>query len=61
MVLLRVWVRYPCDDPDIYAEENKQKLQECLLKKANVDKRCEAIEDEWMEASEALQELSDSL
>ena len=48
-------------DPDIYAEENKQKLQACLLKKADVDKRCEAIEEEWMEASEALQELSENL
>ena len=48
-------------DPDIYTEASKQKLQDCLLKKADVDKRCEAIEEEWMEASEALEALSNSL
>ena len=48
-------------DPDIYADSNKQKLQDCLLKKADIDKQCEAVENEWMEASEALEELSRQL
>lgn len=48
-------------DPDIYTETNKQKLQDCLQKKVDVDKRCEELENEWMEASEALEELSNSL
>ena len=48
-------------DPDIYTDNNKNKLQDCLLKKADIDKRCEAIEEEWLEASEALEELSNSL
>lgn len=48
-------------DPDIYDEKNKQKLQDCLLKKADIDKQCEAIEEEWMMASEALEELRNKL
>ena len=48
-------------DPDIYNDANKQKLQDCLLKKADIDKRCEATEEQWMEASEALEELNNSL
>ena len=48
-------------DPDIYTDDNKQKLQDCLLKKADIDKQCEAIEEEWMEASEELEELRGSL
>ena len=48
-------------DPDIYSEHNKQKLQQCLLKKADADKQCEAVETEWMQASEELEELISEL
>jgi ATP-binding cassette subfamily F protein 3 len=48
-------------DPEIYNEQNKQKLQDCLLKKADVDKRCEAVENEWMQASEELEGLTSEL
>ena len=48
-------------DPDIYADNNKQKLQDCLLKKADIDRQCEAVEEEWMEASEELEALRSSL
>ncbi|MCK5002545.1 MAG: ATP-binding cassette domain-containing protein [Gammaproteobacteria bacterium] len=48
-------------DPDIYAEANKQKLQDCMLKKADIDKQCEAAENDWLEASEALEEVANSL
>ncbi|MDH5710909.1 MAG: ATP-binding cassette domain-containing protein, partial [Gammaproteobacteria bacterium] len=48
-------------DPDIYTDSNKQRLQDCLLKKADIDKQCEAIENEWMAASEALEQLSQQL
>ncbi|MCW8830930.1 MAG: ABC transporter ATP-binding protein, partial [Gammaproteobacteria bacterium] len=48
-------------DPDIYTEANKQKLQDCLLKKADIDKRCADAEELWLEASEALEELNNSL
>jgi len=48
-------------DPEIYAESNKQKLQDCLFEKADIDKRCEAAEEQWMDASEELETLSNSL
>lgn len=47
-------------DADIYSEHNKQKLQACLLKKADLDQRCEAAENLWLEASEELEALSSS-
>jgi ATP-binding cassette subfamily F protein 3 len=48
-------------DPEIYSEQNKHKLQQCLLEKADVDKRCEAVETEWMLASEELEDLTAEL
>jgi ATP-binding cassette subfamily F protein 3 len=45
-------------DPEIYSEHNKHKLQQCLLEKADVEKQCEAVETEWMLASEALEDLT---
>lgn len=48
-------------DPEIYSEQNKRKLQECLLEKINVDKQCCAVETEWMLASEELDDLSADL
>ena len=45
-------------DPEIYSERNKSKLQGCLCEKADVEKQCDAVEAEWMIASEALEELS---
>ena len=48
-------------DPEIYSERNKRKLQDCLLEKADVEKQCEAIETEWMLASEELDNLSAEL
>jgi len=48
-------------DPEIYSEQNKRKLQECLLEKADVDKQCETVETEWMLASEELDDLTTDL
>jgi ATP-binding cassette subfamily F protein 3 len=48
-------------DPEIYSEPNKRKLQDCLLEKADVDKQCEAVETEWMLASEELENLTTDL
>jgi len=48
-------------DPEIYSEHNKRELQDCLLEKANVVQQCEAVETEWMLASEELDELSADL
>ena len=45
-------------DPEIYRAENKYKLQACLLKKADIEKQCDATETEWMRASEELEELT---
>ena len=44
-------------DPEIYSEHNKSKLQACLLEKAEMDRQCMAVEDEWLQASEALEKL----
>ena len=44
-------------DPAIYSEQNKHRLKDCLLEKADVEKQCDALEAEWMQASEALEEL----
>jgi ATP-binding cassette subfamily F protein 3 len=48
-------------DPEIYSEQNKSKLQQCLLEKADVDKQCEDVETEWMLASEELDDLTTGL
>ena len=42
-------------DPAIYEERNKRELQQCLLEKADLDRQCEAAEEEWMAAAEALE------
>ncbi len=39
-------------DPNIYTEENKQKLKKALLQKREIDTSLEDIEMQWMEASE---------
>ena len=44
-------------DPALYSEENKRKLQDCLLKKAEIEKQCDALESEWLLASEELEAL----
>jgi ATP-binding cassette subfamily F protein 3 len=48
-------------DPEIYNDQNKRKLQACLIEKADVDKQCEAVETEWMLASEELDDLTAGL
>jgi ATP-binding cassette subfamily F protein 3 len=45
-------------DSAIYLEHNKRELQQCLLEKAQLDKQCEAAENEWLQASEALEALA---
>ena len=45
-------------DSDIYAEQNKQKLQQLLLEKADLDKKHEADEFKWLETSEQLENIS---
>ena len=44
-------------DSGLYAAGNKQQLQILLLEKADLDRRCEQLEQEWLEASEALEAL----
>jgi len=41
-------------DPDIYAEANKSSLKELLAKKGNIDGDLHTAEEQWLEASEAL-------
>jgi ATP-binding cassette subfamily F protein 3 len=43
---------------DIYGEQNKQKLQQLLLEKAELDKTHEANELDWLDTSEELEKFS---
>lgn len=45
-------------DSDIYGEQNKQKLQQLLLEKSELDKTHEASELDWFDTSEELEKLS---
>lgn len=45
-------------DSDIYAEENKQRLQQLLLEKADLDKAHDDAELEWLDTSEELEKSS---
>lgn len=45
-------------DSDIYAEKNKQKLQQLLLEKAALDKAHENAELDWFDANEELEKIS---
>ena len=42
-------------DGTLYADSNKQQLKKLLLEKAVLDNRCAALEQDWLEASEALE------
>lgn len=44
-------------DNDIYAEKNKQQLQQLLLEKARLEKAHESNELDWLEANEELESL----
>ncbi len=48
-------------DPEIYNDDNKRELQDCLLEKADLTRQCEAVETEWMQASEELEKLTAAL
>jgi ATP-binding cassette subfamily F protein 3 len=39
-------------DPDIYSEQNKEKLKALLLKKSDIDGQLEETEMAWMDAAE---------
>lgn len=45
-------------DSDIYAEKNKQKLQQLLLEKAALDKAHDNAELDWFDANEELEKVS---
>ena len=45
-------------DNHIYAEDNKQKLQQLLIDKSELDKVHEVMELEWLECSEELENIS---
>ncbi len=44
-------------DTTIYAEENKQRLQQYLHEKTNVDKQFEVAENDWLQYSEEMENL----
>jgi ATP-binding cassette subfamily F protein 3 len=43
-------------DPDIYLEQNKDKLKKLLLEKSSVDKNLDQVESEWMELGDEYEE-----
>jgi ATP-binding cassette subfamily F protein 3 len=45
-------------DSDIYTDQNKQKLQELLLKKTDLDRSHETAENEWFEYNDELDNIS---
>jgi ATP-binding cassette subfamily F protein 3 len=45
-------------NPDIYTDENKEDLKKTLFEKSQVDKDLEAVETQWMEISEELENTS---
>ena len=42
-------------DSDIYADNNKQKLQQLLLDKSDFEKNHENLENAWLELTEELE------
>jgi len=42
-------------DGALYVDANKQQLKTLLMQKAELDSRCEALEQDWLTASEALE------
>ena len=44
-------------DNDVYAEHNKALLKALLIEKAELDSHCDQLEQDWMEASEALEQM----
>ena len=48
-------------EPEIYREENKDRLKRVLLEKAEVDGQCEARETDWLELSEQLEAMRASI
>jgi len=48
-------------DPDIYIEENKEKLKTTLLEKSQSDKALQEIEADWMESSEEYEEAMQAI
>jgi ATP-binding cassette subfamily F protein 3 len=53
-----VVINQQLSDSDIYTEQNKKKLQQLLLEKAELDKNHEANELDWLDASEKLENIS---
>ena len=45
-------------DNDIYADKNKQKLQQLLLEKSDLEKSHENAEIEWFEVNEELEKIN---
>ncbi|VAW82029.1 Bis-ABC ATPase YheS [hydrothermal vent metagenome] len=44
-------------DTDLYTESNKEALKAILVEKAQLDAHCDQLEQDWMEASEALEQM----
>jgi ATP-binding cassette, subfamily F, member 3 len=52
-----ITINQQLSDNDIYAEKNKQKLQQLLLEKAELEKTHENMELDWLNANEELETL----
>jgi ATP-binding cassette subfamily F protein 3 len=53
----RVQLENQLADSQLYTDSNKDRLKALLLEKAELDSRCERLEQDWLEASEALEAL----
>jgi ATP-binding cassette subfamily F protein 3 len=47
-------------DTGLYSDDAKDRLKALLLEKAELDSRCERLEQDWLEASEALEAMQGS-
>jgi ATP-binding cassette subfamily F protein 3 len=47
-------------DSQLYSDSNKDRLKALLLEKAELDSRCQRLEQDWLDASEALEALQTS-
>ncbi len=48
-------------DSDIYTDRNKEKLQQCLQEKADIDKKFSTAENDWLQFSEELEAMSNNI
>ncbi len=56
----RSQLEHQLTDSQLYSDSNKDRLKALLLEKAELDSRCQRLEQDWLDASEALEALQTS-